>query len=504
MRDAVLRRRPPLGLAALLALGLALVLAYAARYGLTEAASLGFLLAVLLAVFAAGYLVWCAEPRYTFTLAIMAAPFAGHWQELGIPGQLAPERLLLIGGVLTVLLRGPGIRDRPRLRFEPVHWVMALTVLYACGSALFSGTLFQKEYGLELVEIFGILPFLVFTMGPVVFPTARERSTLLKGLVVLGAYLSLTTLFEMVGPQSLVFPSYILNPEVGIHFGRGRGPFADAVANGFGLYACALACAMAVWFWRSRPWRIFAGAVAVLCLVGTLLTLERSIWISTVAATLVAMLAAPATRRRVLPVLLVGALAIGAALVLVPGLSSKVEARASEQNSVWDRENLDRIAENMIDTRPLFGFGWGRYLESNGPYIQQAATYPLTATTDTISSYVLSYAVELGLVGVALWILMTLMGVGGAILTRGPPDIQPWRLTLLALFVFFAIVQSLVPPTVFPNLCLWLWAGVVWAGRHQAAGGDLAAERKSVLGHDPAAERESAFGRYPATARALP
>lgn len=455
------RARLTIGLGALLSLAYLLQ----TQVGFSKT-SLVAALAALLVLGSCAYLVWCAEPRHTFTLAIVIAPLAGNWQEIGIPGQLAPERLLLAAGILTVLLRGPGIRERGPLRLAAVHWLLALTAAYAAASALFAGTLLQKAPGLELIEIFGVLPFLVFTLGPVVFPTARERATLLKGFVGLGAYLSLTTLFEMTGPKALVFPRYILDPSYGIHFGRGRGPFADAVANGFALYACAVACMIGVYLWRSRGWRIFAGVVAVLCLLGTLLTLERSIWISALAASTVALLAAPVTRRLAVPALLSAASVVVVALLLIPGLSAQVTHRANDKQSVWDRQNLEHTALRMIRARPLFGFGWARYRQESAPYLRQSADYPLTAANEELSSYVQAYAVELGLVGLLLWILALLSGIGGALASRGPPDLQAWRLGLLAIFAFFAIMQNFVPPTVFANLCLWMWAGVVWSARY--------------------------------------
>ncbi len=90
-----------------------------------------------------------------------------------------------------------------------------------------------------------------------IYSTPGRRRWLLGALVVLGAYLGLTVLFEMAGPHALVWPKYILNPNYGIHGGRGRGPFADAVANGFGLYVCALAscdrCGPVAWQGESSP-----------------------------------------------------------------------------------------------------------------------------------------------------------------------------------------------------------------------------------------------------------
>jgi O-antigen ligase len=463
------------GVPALLVL---LAMAYAAQQtSRSLVASTAIVLALLWAI---AYLAWNAAPHYVFTLALVTAPFAGNWQQIGIPGPLAPERLLLIVGILTVVLRGPAMRDRPRLRPEAAHWMLLVTAAYVTVSAIFADTLFDKAPGIELLETFGILPFLVFTLAPVVYPTARERAVLLQGFVALGAYLGLTTLLEMAGPRGLIFPAYITDPAFGIHFGYGRGPFADAVANGFGLYACALACFVALQQWRSRAWRAFAVGVAVLCLVGTLLTLERSVWISTATASLVLLLAAGRARRSLVPVMGLGAVAIVAALVLIPGLGEKVTTRSEARQSVWDRKNLAHTAVAMIEARPLLGVGWARYVESNGPYLEQSPDYPLTATSNVLHSVVLTYAVELGLVGAALWVACLLLGIGGALMTRGPPDLQPWRIALLALTVFFLVEESFVPPTVFQNLCLWLWAGVVWTARYPrrselpASGGSLA------------------------------
>ena len=53
-----------------------------------------------------------------------------------------------------------------------------------------------------------------------IYTTERKRQMLLTALVVLGAYLGLTALFEMAGPHALVWPKYIMDPNYGIHFGR--------------------------------------------------------------------------------------------------------------------------------------------------------------------------------------------------------------------------------------------------------------------------------------------
>src|SRR5207253_1883209 len=80
--------------------------------------------------------------------------------------------------------------------------------LFAIASAATAGTLFTKAGAFPLLDRFGLLPFAAFAVAPVVFRTARQRQILLVALVVLGAYLGATAVFELAGPKSLVYPRY--------------------------------------------------------------------------------------------------------------------------------------------------------------------------------------------------------------------------------------------------------------------------------------------------------
>jgi O-antigen ligase len=158
------------------------------------------------------------------------------------------------------------------------------------------------------------------------------------------------------------------------------------------------------------------------------------------------------------------AIAIGASLVVIPGLSRTVHARLSEQGVLWDRANLARAAVNMVDAKPLFGFGWGRFASDSADYFEQAFDYPLTATSAGVHNIPLTYAAELGLVGLTLWLAGLVLGVGGALAARAPPDLVPWRLGLLAVATASLVVMNSVPPTTWLNRSLWLLAGVVYGG----------------------------------------
>src|SRR3954454_23681187 len=131
------------------------------------ASALFGLLAVVLIIGAGGYVAWQIRPSYVFCAALFLSPIAGSWPRVGIPSFAAPDRLLLLVAVATVILRSAGAGDRPRLQVAPVHWLMLVTGAFAVISALIAGTLFDKTSFLKLLEAFGLAPFLVFFVAPV-------------------------------------------------------------------------------------------------------------------------------------------------------------------------------------------------------------------------------------------------------------------------------------------------------------------------------------------------
>ncbi len=99
-------------------------------------------------------------------------------------------------------------------------------------------------------------------------------------VLILGTYLSVTAIFEVLKLWGLVFPKFISNPALGIHFGRARGPMLQSVRLGI----CLNLFLIALWIWplfhkpgTRWPWMV-AAMLSPLALAAILATYTRSVW----------------------------------------------------------------------------------------------------------------------------------------------------------------------------------------------------------------------------------
>jgi putative inorganic carbon (hco3(-)) transporter len=456
--EGIRRTLERLGLAGAAAAALALLF-------LTYRASPGGAFVLLLlttALPAAAYVVWHAHPAAVLSAGIGLSIFSGSWKYMGFPELVAPDRLLIAAAIGTTVLRAPQIRDRAHIEVRPIHWLLALTAAYIVASALSAGTFFDKGALLRLVDRVGVVGFVLFAVAPAIFAKARQRSTLLACLVAVGLYLALTSFFETLGLNELVFPRYISDQSIGIHVGRARGPFLEAVGNGVAIYIGLVAAVIAARTWLRRWQRRVALVTAVLCAASLVFTLTRSVWVGAAAASLVTMLAHPQLRRWLVPVAVCAALVTAGTITVIPGLADKVQTRESSQGPIWDRLNLSRAALNMAEARPLFGFGWDRFKAVGTDYFEQG-DFPLTAGVGVgVHSVYLSNLAELGVVGTSLWLVATLLALWLALTRRGPPELDDWRYGLVAISVMFMVVSAFVYPYLFAVVVLWMWAGIVY------------------------------------------
>ena len=411
-----------------------------------------------------------AELSIVFSLALVASVLSGHTNDLGIP--FPPDRLIFAAGVARLAWETwrDNLRpERPAPRhpgYGTPHVLALVAAAYALVSFAWSIDWQSRSSTFELIDRFGIVPFIYFALAPVVFATERARKHLLVAMTLLGGYLGLTAIFEIVGPRSLVFPRYIANPDVGITFGRARGPFAEPGSNGLAMHAAIVCTLLLLSLYPhrlSRTVKLLCGGVLVVCIVGILLTLTRQVWLASVVSMSFAGLLTPRGRRLLVPAALIVAIVAGSAYLAVPGLRDNVITRAGDAFPVWDRRNLNSAAVRMFQERPLTGWGWNGFHVNRLRFFQQADTYPLTTPTVGVHNVFLANLADLGLIGTVLWAFALLAALGGALLRRAPPDLAPWRTALVAIAIAWIVVANLSPlNTALPNSLVWLWVGIVW------------------------------------------
>lgn len=405
---------------------------------------------------------WRISSALPFSLAIGAAIFSGWNAEAGSPVPLT--RVLLVVGVVVMIARVADARDPWRLQWRSIHSMMYASVAFAVASSAVAGTLDDPNAYYGLLDKFGIVPFVMFAIAPQVFVNRRDRNILLGTLVVVGAYLALTSILEGFGALDLVWPRYIADQTLGIHQERARGPFLEATTNGLALFVCAVAAWLGARTWRHRNAQVAAVVVGVACAMATVATVTRSIWLGTLLGGAVLAIGDRRTRRwltSALPVL-VGAVVAGYALI--PGLAETSSERASSERPLWDRVNSNRAALSAWREQPVFGVGWGRFPDAYQDSFLQAETIPLTGSQIEVHNVFLSNLTELGMVGVVLWLLVVGGAVGLAVAVRGPHHLRLWRLGLGAIFLQWLVVASFAPLSgAFPNMVLWTLAGIVSA-----------------------------------------
>jgi putative inorganic carbon (HCO3(-)) transporter len=415
--------------------------------------------------------LWELPPAVTMCAAIVLTVFSGAWAHIGL-GNLPLDRLLIVFVLLQFLLKAPGTALTPSVRVRSVHILMGLTIIYVVISAAAAGSLTTEKGLLSLLDQFGVIPYVMFLLAPAIFAGERERNVLLATLVVLGAYLGLTAIFESLGPRSLVFPHYILETDAGLsEEGRAGGPFQAVIAEGFATFACSVLAMIAFVQWNGQRRRYLAAAVAVICIVGCFLTLERGVWLAAIVASVVTALATRTGRKWLTPALVACAIAFGGALALSPSFAHTISNRTGDQSTVWARENQIAAGSRMLAAKPLFGFGWSTFSNHDLEYFRRSEDYPMVGYVieryGSLGPFMplhetyLAYAVEIGLIGALLWLSSLLWGVGGAIFARAPADLRAWKLGLLATTLCFLIIALVNPyQASFAVLLMWVWAGI--------------------------------------------
>jgi O-antigen ligase len=331
--------------------------------------------------------------------------------------------LLAIIGCAIFALRRQEFRLCP-LEFTDVMllafcvWLGLRTVSQPLGSV----DKYQPHTLMHLINGYGIPIFLFFVLRSMRIEPDRLKIPYWI-LVGLGLYLSITAILEAGKFWSLVYPKFIADSTLGIHFGRARGPMLQSVRLGVCLLASwSVLTVFSIWSLpgSKRRW-IFALGTLPLFWGAILVTYTRSIWMGLllVLAMLVVLCLRGRLRQSLIATGLVGSLVLG--IAFGPSLVAfKREYSAAETlESTKMRAAFAYVSVEMFKQRPLAGYGFNQFNIANKEFLSDRST---NIRLESIRHYVhhnsfLSLIVDLGLIG------FTLFAVALAALVR-----QVWAL----------------------------------------------------------------------------
>lgn len=347
------------------------------------------------------------------------------------PLPMTVDRLML-GLVLAMYVWQRALRRTEPKPLNRADVVTLAFVGYLLVSMLLSDwRTFPKEHVGPMWRWVGgyLTPLIVYWAAKQAPWNERASGLVQASITIFGFYLAFTAICEITQQWSLVWPAYIADPSVGLHFGRARGPMVHGVSFGHYMSVCLLAGV--VWFESLGKWgRVAVGLVLPLYAAGVFFSYTRSAWIGAALGlcTVLLLTLHGRTRNIVLGGMVVAGLLVGATQM------DKIVGFQREQSAVdtADSANLRvsfaYVSWLMFQDRPLFGFGFGRFPVDKLPYLDDRST---DLNLEALRPYVhhntfLSILVDTGLVGLTLFLAMLAYWMLNAWHTVRTADVPPW------------------------------------------------------------------------------
>jgi O-antigen ligase len=320
---------------------------------------------------------------------------------LGIGINLTPDKPLFLA-MLFVLARRPvpAGASAPFMRSaRAVGITSSIFAMVALTSWFVNGADAQNHTFAELTRVLNLafFPALTYLVARRLRYTRRMLDELLWFFAILSVYLSITAVAEHFNVTWLVYPKYILDPKIGIQFGRSRGPFVNTIGNGAMLVLGFVACSCLVTSLRGVKRILMFGLI--LCAVPAIYFTEtRSVWLAF--ASVIATLLAGRTALRSVGA---GVTAVVIAAFVI-GIGSKFSVFdqtlfSRRQNTVDYRLDNYQIAWNAFTSNPLFGTGYGRFQATWTKYADLRNSRLGTGLDDGNHSTLFGILAELGLAG---------------------------------------------------------------------------------------------------------
>jgi len=315
-----------------------------------------------------------------------------------------------------------------------------------------------------------LFPFALFHLVQSAFLEEKWFRRFELSLLAVLAYLSFTSIAFLIGAHSLIFPKFILNPDLGIQADRARGPFLQAVANGVSLNILGILVLHGYWRGSLRSMKALVLLASVP--IAILATMTRAVWIAFAVSVIALLFLSRSLKAQIAALVCVAISAFALGVVMnTTQLGVTLGDRAEESSPVEYREAVYRGGWQMFLERPWIGWGFHQMPEYLPKYVREfhdGVLYPHNTYLEVL--------VENGLPGFSLyaWLMWEMWRLGRSRVPadeqKGFLDAQFHRLWPILLAVYWINAAVVVMSYHFVNGILFSLAGMLAAQRRRAEG----------------------------------
>jgi hypothetical protein len=432
-----------------------------------------------------------------YLLSIAFLQYQWVWILPGALPDLAIHRLIFVFIWMVFLLEigTGGRRMLPNTRIELAMMAMVLSVVLSL--ILFGGG------AIRLMLNGFALPYAMFIVAKNIFKTEEDLRRLFVWMILpLSIYFPVNHIFEIYGLEQLVFPRYILDPNVGGESGvfgvRAIGAFLQPVATGFAMISCFYLSL----YYLSRKSGALSRIVTVFLVLITppaiYFIYTRSVYLGFFLSLIVLMVMSK--RLKILAIIMIMMIGVGFVVNLENALTSdRTQGGLAVKSTAIQRLVLLEASLNMFKDRPFLGVGFNRFSQFSVEYVRQIRTTALGYRESFMGKHIaqhnhwLNTLTELGLSGFVplLLVYIFMLSMFRKALSQHDHVIdRDFVVVVIAIWVEFMTNMMFMEPRFFEfmNVFLFITAGVVTGSyqRSLLAGGisrspALAADARPAL-----------------------
>lgn len=325
---------------------------------------------VVINIMLIGYMVLLRSISMGILIYLYSLTFLNHYWRFVIPGRwpdIDLPRLMFIFIWLIILLETTvgGRRLLPRAKIEVAMTGVLIAILFVM---LTRGNLAIRQF----LNGYAI-PYAMFVVAKNSFRAEKDvQRFLLWFAIPLSIYFPVNHIFEHYRIESLIFPTYILKPEISgtvISWGeRALGAFLQPVATGMAINSIFVLSLYKTSRMKGLTPKLIRVFIVMTTPIAIFFTLTRSVYLGFFTALMVLFIWSPKQRR-------VAGLIILAAFLVVLGNWSNVTTSERSRGGVAVEETamgrlvLAEVSMKMFMDRPFVGVGFTRFIEYSQPYV---------------------------------------------------------------------------------------------------------------------------------------